>query len=67
MAEQRVIEAKAGDLAGRRRRRRNCAPPATIVIGEVVRLRGQGLRWFDVEESVNGLEYEALRPILEES
>ena len=67
VAGQRVIEAPAADLAVAAAAAELCAP-ATIIIGEVVRLRGQGLRWFDLPQVQNELEleYEALRPILEE-
>jgi uroporphyrin-III C-methyltransferase len=43
---QRVVEATAGTLAGAVRAA-GLQPPATTVIGEVVRLRATGLRWFD--------------------
>lgn len=66
VAEQRVIEATAATLA-LEAATADLRPPATIVIGEVVRLRGQGLRWFDLpQESDVMLEYEAPGPILEE-
>ncbi len=68
ISEQRVIVAAVVDLAvaaadaGLR-------PPATIVIGEVVRLRQAGLRWFDLPRPGENdePEYKALHPILEES
>ncbi len=67
VAEQRVIEATVAELAAAATYAELCAP-ATIVIGEVVRLRGQGLRWFDLPQTLQDLEleYEALSPILEE-
>ncbi len=67
VAGQRVIEAPAAGLAAAATSAELCAP-ATIIIGEVVRLRGQGLRWFDLPQVQDDmeLEYEALSPILEE-
>ena len=66
VAEQRVIEAPVSGLADEAATH-NLRPPATIVIGEVVRLRGQGLRWFDLPEQKDVLlEYEAVGPVLEE-
>ena len=66
--QQRVMEATAAGLPAAAAAA-GLSPPATIVIGEVVRLRGQGLRWFDVPQETpdRKLEYEALCPILEES
>lgn len=67
LAHQRVIEASAAGLPAAAERAGLCAP-ATIVIGEVVRLRNKGLRWFDLPQSQGDREPEpeALRPILEE-
>jgi len=67
LAHQRVIEASVAGLPAATKSKGLCAP-ATIVIGEVVRLRDEGLRWFDLPQLQGDREPEpeALRPILEE-
>ncbi|MCY4526046.1 MAG: SAM-dependent methyltransferase, partial [Anaerolineaceae bacterium] len=66
IAEQRVIEAPLAALADAAAQQALC-PPATIVIGEVVRLRGKGLRWFDLPNLLqeDPTENDGLRAILE--
>ncbi len=66
IAEQRVIEAPLAALADAAAQQA-LRPPATIVIGEVVRLRGKGLRWFDLPTFLqeDPTENDGLRAILE--
>lgn len=68
VARQRVIEAPLVDLADAAAAQA-LRPPATIVIGEVVRLRSEGMRWFDLPAQVehNRVEDYALQAILEET
>ncbi len=68
VARQRVIEAPLARLADTALAQA-LRPPAIIVIGEVVRLRRAGMRWFDlstqVEEPLGASD--ALQAILEET
>lgn len=68
VAGQRVIESSLTGLADTAAAQELCAP-ATIVIGEVVRLRRAGMRWFDLPTRVeeNHSELNALQAILEET
>ena len=61
-ASQRVLVAAAATLA-ERAVDANIRPPAITVIGEVVRLRDEGLRWFDQqleEHTLEALTYAAI-------